>query len=382
MTPARRKPDATGKATARLEIDAAHAVPADLTVEVLDRAKDDQSFVVKVSTPWLDDLRQPQEEEWRLEAKAGAIVDELMEEFTADGVEASSRLLSLKGAGRGLWTKASPDSFKTAYWRLVDAGHAPETILLVSQERNIPWELMIPFRRGDRDHRPLGVRASIARWFDSAAVLRSPGSPMADARIVAAHHKVPPDELTSAPAEAQLVCERIGGSLIEPATPAVIAAAITHWKGTLLHFVCHGKNGTIQEMLLDGDERLTSTQVDGMFELSDAWSESAPVVFMNACEVGRAAPSLAGAGGFARAWAEAGAGAVVAPLWSVIDSVAHDVAVKFYEAVTADPLTPYARIVRDIRALAYAEGEDTYAAYCYFGSPTAAAQMKPAGPVG
>jgi hypothetical protein len=90
------------------------------------------------------------------------------------------------------------------------------------------------------------------------------------------------------------------------------------------------------------------------------------------------APSLAGVDGFAKSWVDAGAGAVIAPLWSVRDSIAHDVAVKFYDAIAKEPRTPYARIMRDIRALAYGEvgSEDTYyAAYCYLGSPTAAAQM-------
>ncbi len=362
-----------------LKIDVAHAVPADLKIEVLDRAKDDQTFAVQVTSPWLKEFRKPVEEDWKLPGRSGEIVSGYMEEFTAKGVALGSRLLSLKGAGKNLWNVA-PEVFKRAYWELVDANRSPETILVVSEERDIPWELMIPIRKGVRNPRPLGVLASVARWFDTAE-LRSPGSPLTDARVVAGNHAQPPRPLAKAAIESTFVCERLGGSAISPATPDQIESTIMQWRGTLLHFVCHGKNGIPQALLLDGTERLTSTQVDGMLGLASAWSESAPVVFLNACEVGRSAPSLAGAGGFARSWANAGAGAVVAPLWSVRDSVAHDVAVRFYEAVKAEPMTPYARIVRDIRALAYdkAGGEDTYAAYCFFGSPTAAAQMGAAG---
>lgn len=43
---------------------------------------------------------------------------------------------------------------------------------------------------------------------------------------------------------------------------------------------------------------------------------------------------------------------MIAPLWSVRDSIAHEVATKFYERVLQQPLTPYAETVRDIRALA------------------------------
>lgn len=370
-----------GEAAGHLRIDANNAVPADLTLEVLDRARDDKSFALQLSSPWLPDLRKPVASEWILPAKAAELVDGFMKEFTARRVSLESRLLSLRGAGRMLWEQAAPQEFQDAYWNLERADHA-ETILIVSEERNIPWELMIPVRKGTKDFRPLGVRASIARWFESTE-LRSPGTPLRDARVVAGEHEPPPNPLKNASAEAAWICERVGGSVISPATPVDVAARITNWNGTLLHFVCHGENAVPQALLLDGKERLTSTQVEGMFELESVWSENPPVVFLNACEVGRIAPSLAGVGGLAKAWADAGAGAVVAPLWSVRDSIAHDVALRFYNSVLAEPRTPYARIVRDIRALAYADrgGEDTYAAYCYFGSPTAAAEMKPAGPV-
>jgi hypothetical protein len=364
------KPSASTRGT--LKLDPAHALPPDLKIEVLDRAKDDQTFAVQLTSPWLSDLREPKEEEWKLPRKSSGIVSGFMQEFTAKGANLEERLLSLRGAGKNLWDVA-PDGFKDAYLRLAKDGRPPKSILVVSEERDIPWELMIP---GRKDPRPLGVLASVARWFDSTP-LRAPRSPLTDARVVVGHHDPPSKPLKKADEEASFVCDRIGGSVIPGATATKIEATIMRWDGTLLHFVCHGENGIPQALLLDGKGKLTSTQVDGMLGLESRWSESAPVVFLNACEVGRSTPSLAGVGGFARSWANAGAGAVVAPLWSVRDSIAHKVAMTFYEAVMAEPMTPYARIVRDIRALAYdqAGGEDTYAAYCFFGSPTAAAQM-------
>lgn len=47
----------------------------------------------------------------------------------------------------------------------------------------------------------------------------------------------------------------------------------------------------------------------------------------------------------------------------------------FYMAVTSKPSTPYASIVQRLRARAYAstaqQGDDTFAAYCWFGDPLA-----------
>ena len=68
---------------------------------------------------------------------------------------------------------------------------------------------------------------------------------------------------------------------------------------------------------------------------------------------------------------QATARCVVAPLWSVKDTFAHEVALDFYQAAIDDPQRPFADILKDIRAKSYAEGgaEDTYAAYCFYGDP-------------
>src|SRR5205823_774766 len=104
-----------------------------------------------------------------------------------------------------------------------------------------------------------------------------------------------------------------------------------------------------------------------------AFSSKKPLVFLNACEVGRPAISLVGIGGFAKAFITLGAGGVIAPLWSVRDTIAFDVADRFYRATKQTPQRRFADILKDIRALAYdpAVGEDTYAAYCFYGDPAA-----------
>ena len=66
--------------------------------------------------------------------------------------------------------------------------------------------------------------------------------------------------------------------------------------------------------------------------------KSRPMVFLNACEVGRPTVALAGIGGFAAAFLELGAAAVIAPLWSVKDTIAYEVAKKFYREGPSDRL--------------------------------------------
>jgi CHAT domain-containing protein len=144
----------------------------------------------------------------------------------------------------------------------------------------------------------------------------------------------------------------------------------------LLHFVCHGaacKVLGIQSLYLESGQ-FTSLQLKGI-ERSKRLTY--PFVFLNACEVGRLIPTLAGVGGFASEFIDRGAMGVVAPLWSVKDGCAHEVAIAFYDRIRTMPPLSFAEIIRQIRSRAYSgptAGEDTYAAYCFYGDPLATAQ--------
>jgi CHAT domain len=106
-------------------------------------------------------------------------------------------------------------------------------------------------------------------------------------------------------------------------------------------------------------------------EIFERWH---PLVFINAREIGRTTPALVGVGGFAKAFIDIGASAVIAPLWAVKDRFAHEVAKTFYERLKSEKNTPFAEIIRDLRRKAYEAGkaEDTFAAYCIYGDPAAA----------
>ena len=144
---------------------------------------------------------------------------------------------------------------------------------------------------------------------------------------------------------------------------------------TLVHFICHGadKTGMDQTVYLrDMVNNLSCSAVEGLEGFVTGFPRDHTFVFLNACEVGRAAPSLVGIGGSASTFLKLGASGVVAALWSVKDGVAHQVAENFYQRVINEPGTPFAEILRDIRSKAYSgAAEDTYAAYCFYGSPLA-----------
>jgi len=53
------------------------------------------------------------------------------------------------------------------------------------------------------------------------------------------------------------------------------------------------------------------------------------------------------------------------------DTIAHEITETFYSRVKAEPNMPFAQIMRDLRQKTYSSGEDTYAAYCFYGDPAA-----------
>jgi hypothetical protein len=352
-----------------LTLDVANSGSADLDVKIAMRDMSLTRFSCTVSSPLLEELRKPSVEDWDLPDSTGAIVAGYMEQFSNEDANRAARLMALKGAGMLVWNRA-PRNFTDAYRKLLAADKKPATIQITSDEPYMPWEIADP---DDGDERPLGVRHTIARWFTGSSGLRGTGVPAADARVAVPLSDPPPRQLASGPAEAKLVRDALSGEDLRATNAAVIRDQLATWTGTVLHFACHGTAGPTTELKLDGEELLSDLHVRAMTGLRKTWAASAPVVFLNACGAGASAPSLRGAGGVTEAWTTVGAGAVIAPLWSVEDEVAHQVACEFYGRIEAEPHRAYAEIVRDIRARANEREHDSYAAYAYFGSPWASA---------
>jgi hypothetical protein len=352
----------------------AKAKPADLTVEIRDPDNTSQSFDCTVTTPLLDAYTKGISKKWNLNGKAQDIVLGYFSQFTS-APDNPRRLASLRGAGLDLF-EAAPAHFKEAFWGIIDAQKPLRTISIVSQEPFIPWELMIPSRDGT-DRSALGVEFAVGRWWRSDNVSPPQAVKLVDSRVFAPQYRGQrPKPLPSAAAEAQLVEAAFPGPPITPADFAQLQAAFREGGASVLHFVCHGADpvGFDQYIYLEDGSTLSSLQVKGMAEVRECCAKAKPLVFLNACEVGRTKVALVGIGGFSRPFIEAGASCVIAPLWSVKDTIAHEVAETFYGALRNGSTQSFAEMLCPIRAKAYAAngGEDTYAAYCFYGDPLAA----------
>jgi CHAT domain-containing protein len=135
----------------------------------------------------------------------------------------------------------------------------------------------------------------------------------------------------------------------------------------VLHFSLHGKYdpGSAKQglVLIDGDV------IDALVVKGGSLTE-APLVFLNACQVGTGQQTLGDYSGLAESFLFAGASAVVAPLWSIDDGVASALAERFYTRAFAGEAI--AEIVRAERA-AFGTGADanssTLVAFQFFGHP-------------
>jgi CHAT domain-containing protein len=237
----------------------------------------------------------------------------------------------------------------------------------------MPWELMIPSQAGRGNRKPLGVEFCVARWTDRTNVAAAPQKVhLIDSSVVAPQYDDKAKVLKWAEKEKDLVLATFTGKAIMPASFPEVEKELETQLRSLVHFVCHGQEESgIQTIDLE-DGKMSCNALLGMDGVAAAFAKKHPLVFLNACEVGRRTPALFGLGGFADSFIQIGASAVIAPLWSVEDEAAHDVASEFYRRVKKEPNTPFAEILRGIRAKAYETGaKDTYAAYCFYGDPAA-----------
>ena len=355
-----------------LEVDAwAKAADLNVRVRINPKQPDGRHFLVKLSTPRFRDPRLTAEKQWNLDVDTETYVARLMEQFTLGGATSFARQLSLRGAGNEFWDDA-PDAFKKLFWKLLDQDPPLRTISIVSEEPSIPWELMCPENADGSRRDPLGVEFVVGRFVDRRLRLPQQQAPVDDSYVIAPTYR---PVLPNSASETRFVCKSFDGTRIDPATHEGMEQFFAKGGVGLVHVIAHGEAapGQDQALRLDRGAVFFANQVGVMPKLGTAFQEKTPLVFLNACEVGRSSPTLIGVGGFAQAFIASGARGVVAPIWSVDDTIAHEVAIEFYKQALADRDRPFADILREIRAKAYAPGgEDTYAAYCWYGDPETA----------
>ena len=236
----------------------------------------------------------------------------------------------------------------------------------------MPWELALVEPPLDANLPPfLSAQATVGRWV--LGQRRPPLPPPMTLTVrglaaVSGVYELPGwQRLVAAEAEAADLVSVHHAAAVTANTADVLDLLRGAPAADVIHFAVHGSYdaapGGDGLILVDG------STLDPIVVLGTPL-HGRPFVFLNACQVGQGDQLLGDQAGLAAAFLSAGASAVIAPLWSIDDELARQLAARFYErALRGDPP---AEIMRSERAAFLddpATVSSTYMAYQFFGHP-------------
>ena len=292
----------------------------------------------------------------------------------------------------------------------------PPTVLLVSADPYVPWELAKIDPPLDASRPPfLGAQAVMGRWLRmsppssvealtaaaSSGAERPPLNPPAsiDVRhmaVMAGLYK-PPSGLRSLPHAEQEAKDLVLShrAILLAASPQSLAqllgARLEHNFDAIggadaVHFAGHGQfdPGEVDAsvLYLSNGKPMSSL----LFRSAKYGPPNAnqPLIFLNACMIGIGAELLGDMGGFPGNCLRGGFGGLLGALWEVDDDLARDIALEFWERalpVNGNAPEPVGEILRDLRAR-YGSQQGapplaTYLSYVYYGHPRLRLQRLP-----
>jgi hypothetical protein len=276
------------------------------------------------------------------------IIDEVAQGDGVDGIE-----LLMEGIGAsitneipgGVWEVLANVRREV---QLKRGANAVPTVLLLTQETRVPWELaLVPDTVADTTRAKfLNTQFITTRWLlDDNITSVPPFAPQAQ-DVIAVYGDYADSnvgELPFAKKEADLFTSHKATTLTATRSnvlsvllnKAMQPDGVTLAPG-VVHFAGHGeaaRTSTAASFLLLNDG---STLSMTYFLNAPGLRTNHPLVFLNACQTGAATTSLGQPGGFAGFCVRAGCSAVIAPLWSVNDEIAYAVAREFYAVALQD----------------------------------------------
>ncbi|MEO1574111.1 MAG: CHAT domain-containing protein, partial [Pseudomonadota bacterium] len=320
-----------------------------------------------------------------LGAEPGIWSRNLMNQVHVNATDQSSLIPLLRGAGSRIAAKI-PVWVRQRLYQLSQMPGDPKSIMIVSNEPNVPWELAwIEVDGGDNGENFCGAEFSVGRWVigtPSAVTgkVKPPYPPpvrldVSRMAVVSGDYTAVRrwNDLAGAHEEAAELQKRYGAESVE--ADETLAAWLDSAEGfDLIHFAVHGKSDISGG---DGGIVLTNGKMLAPDLIAGLRLKGSPFIFLNACQLGQGEETLADYGGVAAAFLEAGAGGVIAALWNVDDAAARDLALNFYMS-GAELKSGASRFIRDVRARfgetvpdndPAARAPSLFLAYQFFGHP-------------
>jgi DNA polymerase III delta prime subunit len=274
--------------------------------------------------------------------------------------------LGTKGAN--LFKALIPEALQHRLW---DLQGRVSTVQILSDEPHIPWEVLKLLRKGTRrwEKGPfLGEAFAVTRWL--RGIPECHHFPLRQLALVAPQA---PDLPDASAERRDILALRGRGRKVKQIqarySPLLRALGSGNYDGW--HFTGHGsaqgEDPDRWELWLEDQQFLRPEDLSEAERLG----ELRPWVFLNACYAGRSGISLAGMGGWAKQFLDAGAGAFVGPHWAVSDHWAREFARALYQRLLSGiPLGEAVHAARlEIRDAA--PGDPSWLAYSVFGHPLA-----------
>lgn len=284
---------------------------------------------------------------------------------TSTDKDNAARKLAAKG--EYLFSTLLPPEVRSKLWALKDQ---ITSVLVQSEEPWIPWELckLCGEENGRVVVGPFFCEAfAITRWIPGLGF--KPKLTLQNMALV-----VPSDSgLPCAFSEREylLSLAQSGRRVTRiPATFLDVYNALASGEYDGWHFTGHGgyraSDPNRSAIYLEGQEIFTPEQLVGVVTNLGI---SRPLVFLNACQIGRGGMSLTDIGGWAKQFLFAGASAFIGPYWSVYDQAACDFAQEVYNRLLAG--LPIGKAVQEARRAIKDAGDPTWLAYTVFADPFA-----------
>ena len=287
----------------------------------------------------------------------------------------------LRTTGENLWLRLVPEKIQRAFGRY---GDRIGSVLVETDDPWIPWELAIPDSRDDLGF--LCCRYSIARWFSQEIAPRPDFRLRRLLGLTADSVETYPD-LPHVRAERDLLNGWIGeisgleGEIRTKATFHEVGSLLREGAFDWIHFAGHGdyRNESPDESCLAFVDR--GLRVDHLGAgILRRISETRPLVFLNACRVGRQDQALTGPGGWPDRWVRLGqCGALICPQWTVRDRSSGLFAEGVYRRLR-DGATLGEAVLETRRELYATDPADpSPLAYSLYGHPNAIVRLGDAG---
>ena len=273
----------------------------------------------------------------------------------------------LAAKGASLFASLLPADLQQLLWSL----HSRiQSVQVQSEEPWIPWELckLCGQENGRAVEGPFMCEGfALTRWLPGIAL--KPHLRLKNLAVV-----VPADSGLAFAASEQdyLLSLANGGRQVRriPATFLDVRAALASGVYDGWHFSGHGgfrgSDPNRSAISLENQETLTPEDLSGVVT---NLGRAKPVVFFNACQIGRSAMSLTDIGGWAKQFLHAGAGAFIGAYWSIYDKPAADFAQAFYNRLLTG--MPIGKVTQEARKVIQSDGDPTWLAYTVFATPLA-----------